>query len=72
MSELTCPRDARLLPLATGESVEDSIQSHVDACDDCRQRLEEMRTDVAEMRRSAEELRTLMADSQPKPFDDSL
>ncbi|MGO9469891.1 MAG: hypothetical protein ACLQIB_19935 [Isosphaeraceae bacterium] len=44
---LTCPDEAELLAIAGGEPARSAILAHVEACVQCRQRLEQLRTKQA-------------------------
>jgi predicted Ser/Thr protein kinase len=45
-----CPPDEELLPMITGETLDDSIRSHLDACSSCRHRFESFRSDLAALK----------------------
>jgi eukaryotic-like serine/threonine-protein kinase len=46
----TCPPDEELLPLVTGETLDDSLRSHLDSCSACRHRYESFRSDLAALK----------------------
>ncbi len=45
-----CPEEHELLAVASGEEVTPEVQSHIGACTQCRQRLEQMRIEVSNLR----------------------
>jgi predicted Ser/Thr protein kinase len=47
----TCPDEHELLPIATGEPADDAVMRHVEACPDCRERLDRLRAEVSELSR---------------------
>jgi tRNA A-37 threonylcarbamoyl transferase component Bud32 len=51
MSEPTCPDEAELLPLTTGETIAPHIQEHLDRCPNCRERLKQLQGEVTSLRR---------------------
>jgi tRNA A-37 threonylcarbamoyl transferase component Bud32 len=51
MSEPTCPDEAELLPLVTGEAIAPAVQQHLDACPACRERLKQLQGEITSLRR---------------------
>jgi tRNA A-37 threonylcarbamoyl transferase component Bud32 len=47
----SCPEEHALLPIAMGETASESLGRHVDACPDCRGRLERLRAELAALPR---------------------
>lgn len=45
-----CPADEVLMPLLAGESIPVEVRDHLDACAVCRRRLEDLRTDLNDLR----------------------
>ncbi len=52
MNEPHCPTEEGLLPLITGEDVADAVQSHVDNCPECRQRIGRLRSEIDALRQT--------------------
>jgi serine/threonine protein kinase len=50
MSNHTCPEEADLLPLTTGEAVPAPIQDHLQDCPTCRERLKQLQEEVSSLR----------------------
>lgn len=50
MNNITCPNDEDLIPLLAGETVDESIPSHLEKCSSCRRRLEMFRSDLDALR----------------------
>ncbi len=46
-SSLTCPDDAELLAAAAGERMGEEVRSHLDQCSGCRERLEQIKAELA-------------------------
>src|SRR4051812_34320864 len=51
MPPVTCPDDADLLPMATGEPSDDSVCLHVADCPTCRLRLRRLESEIHSLRR---------------------
>ncbi len=47
---LTCPDEHELLPIATGEPAGAAIAQHLEACPDCRNRVEQLRAELTALR----------------------
>jgi len=46
----TCPPDEELLPMITGETLDDSLRSHLDSCPACQHRFDSFRSDLAALK----------------------
>jgi tRNA A-37 threonylcarbamoyl transferase component Bud32 len=62
MVESTCPREALLWPLAAGEAGDPLIEEHLENCDSCRDRYQQLVAEVDALREAAERL-------PPRPLD---
>jgi eukaryotic-like serine/threonine-protein kinase len=49
-SSLTCPDDAELLAVASGESISEGLRTHLGDCSKCRERLERFQAELALLR----------------------
>jgi predicted Ser/Thr protein kinase len=56
MAENACPSDRDLLPLVTGETVSEAVQTHLDSCPHCRQWVRTRQAEVIDLRRVVAEL----------------
>ncbi len=52
MAEGHCPPEEELIPLATGETAADSVQTHLRSCPACRQRVQQLQAEVSDLRKS--------------------
>src|SRR5262245_42045232 len=50
MSNITCPSDEELIPLLAGETVDNSLTTHLQTCEVCRRRLDVFRSDLDPLR----------------------
>jgi hypothetical protein len=46
----TCPDEPELLAVATGEPAGAAMERHLDACPDCRERVERLRAELMALR----------------------
>jgi serine/threonine protein kinase len=53
-SILTCPDEPELLAVATGEPIASAMEQHLESCPACRERLERLRAELADLRRDFE------------------
>jgi tRNA A-37 threonylcarbamoyl transferase component Bud32 len=64
---MTCPDEADLLPLTTGEPVAPPVREHVDDCADCRERVRRLRNEITNLRRVRREPPSTLFEPTPPP-----
>ena len=50
MNEARCPSYEELVPLLAGDTAASGLQTHVGQCPECRRRLDDLRSDLEELR----------------------
>jgi hypothetical protein len=72
MTDTTCPDEADLLPLTTGEQAAGPVQEHVRECPACRARIKQLQGEITNLRRiRRDSQQTSVIQPPPAPAADS-